>query len=160
RGESGRRPRSRAPADRGRRDSETASRGGSSRATRSAARSESRSAPRRGGALGSRARRSFRTAASAAGRAPPLVSGGLVLPRLQRLIEAAPLAGGVLVLLPDRAVDLLAVDPDVRRGVHAQADLVALDLQNAHRDRVADANHLAQLPCQDQHYLEGSLPRS
>src|SRR5262249_34894847 len=76
----------------------------------------------------------------------------LALPRFQCLIEGGPLGGsGLLVLLPDREVDLLAIDPDVRWRLDTQTNLVPLHFQDAHGDRVPDADHLAQLPCQDQH---------
>src|SRR5262245_39168612 len=61
---------------------------------------------------------------------------------------------GLLVLY--RAVDLFAEDPHVGRRVHAEPDLAAADLEDPDRHGIADADHLADLPCQYEH---ASIPR-
>ena len=64
---------------------------------------------------------------------------------------------GVLVLLANGAVDLFPIDAHFRRGLDPEPDLIALHLEDPHGDGVTHADHLPQLPCQDQHCSGRSL---
>src|SRR6185503_6924532 len=50
-----------------------------------------------------------------------------------------------------RAVDLLTEDPHVGRRIDPQTDLAPANLEDSDGDRVTDPDHLADLPCQDEH---------
>src|SRR5947207_2046102 len=118
----------------------TASPRAPSRAARSGAPPESRRALRENGGSGPPARRSCRSVAT--GRRPSrLRLLALLLPRGRHLIEAARLLErGILVLLPNGAVDLFTVDAHLRRSLDSEPDLIPLHLEHSHGDGITDAN--------------------
>src|SRR5262245_17994829 len=64
----------------------------------------------------------------------------------------------LLVLSSNRPVDLFAIDADVGRGLDPEPHLIPLHLEHPDGDGVTHPDHLAQLPCQDQHRPEGTVP--
>src|SRR5262249_23822450 len=78
-------------------------------------------------------------------------SGGAGLATALAVHGSGPVASAVGLGLLRGPIHFLAEDADVGRPVDAEAHLAPAHLEDPDDDRVADADHLADLPCQDEH---------
>src|SRR5258706_7677889 len=91
---------------------------------------------------------------SAARSSARRLAGAIAVRRWRRSIGRTIGTGVVLY----RPIDLFAEDPDVGGRVDAEPDLAATHLEHPHGDRITDADHLADFPCQDEH-VRDSFPQ-